>query len=70
MVDKSEPDGQVRHGVKQASNTAEVLRAAYFEYRGVDREVRLDNLREVIAFHSLRASRASGPGFNRAGRLR
>jgi hypothetical protein len=48
---------QVRHGAKQAANTAEVLRAAYFDYTGVDRALRLDNLREVVAFHAARARR-------------
>jgi hypothetical protein len=58
---KANLTAQVRHGALQASNSAEVLRAAYFVYDGVDREVRLDNLREVIGFHAARAARHGVP---------
>lgn len=59
---KANLTAQVRHGVKQAATTAEVLRAAYFGYQGVDRGVRGDNLREVVTFHAARASRHNAPG--------
>jgi len=54
-------ESTVKHGVDQASVTAEVIRAAYVDYEGVDREMRLDNLREVISFHAARARRHGVP---------
>jgi len=44
-------------GAKQALTTAEVLEAEYIEYRGVDRALRLEALRDVVAFHAARAHR-------------
>jgi hypothetical protein len=57
---------QLDAGAHQAATTKEVLVGEYIKYSGVDRDMRLESLRDVVLFHFARASRHGiEPAFSR-----
>lgn len=60
-VGKANLGAKVTDGVEQANSSMQVLREEFLEYVGVDRELRIDALREIILFHLQRAERHGLP---------
>jgi hypothetical protein len=56
-VGKQNLDKKVSDAVSQTRTTAEVIRSEYVGYEGVDRQLRLDNLRQIVQFHLARCAR-------------
>jgi hypothetical protein len=56
-VGKQNLDKKVSDAVAQTRTTAEVIRSEYVGYEGVERQLRLDNLRRIVQFHLARCAR-------------
>lgn len=56
-VGKANLQAKSDDAVTQVQTSVEVLRAEFIEYQGVDRDLRIDALREIILFHYERAIR-------------
>ena len=60
-VGKANLGKKATDGTTQVRTSMEVLRAEFLEYAGVDRDLRIDALREIILFHLARAKRHELP---------
>jgi hypothetical protein len=60
-VGKQNLEKKVSDAVLQTRATAEIIRSEYVEYDGVDRQLRLDNLRQIVQFHLARCQRHELP---------